>query len=682
MRITGKKTIILYAVVVIELIAMFAVYPGGIVRRETMYGSGGNHGYAYTAPLRVGDEYIQSFISSGDRLLSHSFAVRVDGELSDDIVLQYNLCSSNGEILYSECFSKSRLIESGYQRIDLDLRLKRGAEYSYCLSVVSGTGSISLTCTPYPEDFAPGLVGLSENGEPLPFQAFNQFWYDQKLNIKNVIFIWLFLWLIGAALLSLFFKERQYNLLKLIGKFGFQNLIFVMEISICIFLFSRLTGGMGVDYDEAFSWDLVCNNGFAGIFAATAADVHPPLYYLIVKLAFSVFGSSIKVMVWTSIVPAIIGMILSSIYVRKNWGFESAFIFNFIYGFAPFLLHYNLNLRMYSWMNLFVLGVILIAYEIRLEGKRIHFVLLFLFSISAVYTQYFAVLPIAVSYIWIFINLIKLKDKKNIVRFIAVGLMDVISYIPWIFYGMGNMGIGAEDVTGKYEFFLKPSVIFHELFSSNLENGDIMAMILFMFSIILFIVLRKKYSGEEKSFITMALINSIFCWYFSQWLGSLNGHFFAPRYVSFCLIFVWLVFSIVFSRCSLPVYVLFSLWAIELSLSSFLVEKAYEYDTTPLMPQTVSFIEANVDPDAVIVYDYDRSFKIIWQYYLPGHEFVYFNDLDLSDMEGQTFWLINLAGAGISQDDIDKYGLEVEHNPGMGFMGMERFDLWKVTNHI
>ena len=67
---------------------------------------------------------------------------------------------------------------------------------------------------------------------------------------------------------------------------------------------------------------------------------------------------------------------------------------------------------------------------------------------------------------------------------------------------------------------------------------------------------------------------------------------------------------------------------------------------------------------------------------MPGHEFIYFDDLNLEEMEGQTFWVINLAGAELSQDDIDRYSLEVEHNPGMGFMGMERFDLWKVCEGL
>jgi len=471
------------------------------------------------------------------------------------------------------------------------------------------------------------------------------------------------------------------KILKLINDKRLQNVVLGLQIVVSVAVFAMLSGGTGIDYDEAFSWDIVVNNGIGGILAATAADVHPPLYYLIVKAAFTVFGESMKVMLWTSVVPVILGMILAAIFIRKRWGFLPAMLFNLAYGFAPFVLHYNLNLRMYSWMDLFVLGVILTGYEIACEEKckAWHFVSLFVFSILAVYTQYFAVLPIIVCYLWIFICLIGRKDKKGIIGFLCVGVLDVLSYIPWLLYGMKNMGIGSGGSRENYEFLFKPIDIFDELFGTNLENGGIMAMVLFIAAVLMFAVMRKKYSGVEKGFLVMLLVNTVFCWYFSQWLGSLNGHFFASRYVIFCLMFVWIFLAIVYSRCNAGVSVLFSLWCVELCLSSFLVEKAYEYDTTPLMPQTVAFIDANVEPDAVIVYDYDRGFKVIWQYYMPGHEFIYFDDLNLEEMEGQTFWVINLAGAELSQDDIDGYSLEVEHNPGMGFMGMERFDLWKVS---
>lgn len=460
-----------------------------------------------------------------------------------------------------------------------------------------------------------------------------------------------------------------------------QNVCLALEILISVLVFAKLSGGQGIDYDEAFSWDVIVNNGFAGILAATAADVHPPLYYLIVKVSFAIFGASMKVMLWTSVVPVILGMIMSSVLIRKRWGFTVAALFNLAYAFAPFMLHYNLNLRMYSWMDLFVLGVILFGYEIvsEEEFKVWRYAALFGFSILSVYTQYFAVLPIAVCYLWIFICLICRKNKKGIIGFLAVGVLDVVFYIPWLLYGMKNMGIGAGGAREDYEFLFKPVEIFEELFGTNLENGGLMAMVLVAIAVVLFLEMCKRYSGAERGFLVMLLVNSVFCWYFAQWLGSLNGHFFASRYVIFCLMFVWLFIAIVYSRCNAAVYVLFSLWSLELCLSSFLVEKAYEYDTTPLMPQTVSFIEANVDPNAVIVYDYDKGFYVIWQYYMPGHEFVYFPELNLDEMEGQTFWVINIAGADFPQEVIDEYSLEIEHNPGMGFMGMERFDLWKVS---
>ena len=269
---------------------------------------------------------------------------------------------------------------------------------------------------------------------------------------------------------------------KLINDKRLQNVVLGLQIIISVVVFAMLSGGTGIDYDEAFSWDVVVNNGIGGILAATAADVHPPLYYLIVKATFAVFGESMKVMLWTSVVPVILGMILAVIFIRKRWGFLPAMLFNLAYGFAPFILHYNLNLRMYSWMDLFVLGVILTGYEMVSEDKckAWHFVSLFVFSILAVYTQYFAVLPIIVCYLWIFISLIVRKDKKGIIGFLCVGVLDVLSYIPWLLYGMKNMGIGSGSSRGNYEFLFKPIDIFEELFGTNLENGGIMAMVLFI----------------------------------------------------------------------------------------------------------------------------------------------------------------------------------------------------------
>lgn len=454
--------------------------------------------------------------------------------------------------------------------------------------------------------------------------------------------------------------------------------ILAIEILISFVLFYTLSGGMGVEFDEGFTWNIVVYNSFRGICAATAADVHPPLYYLIIKVAFLLFGQSIKVLTWVSIVPVLLGMILSSVFISKRWGFGTALIFNLAYGFAPFILHYNMNLRMYSWMEFFVLGTVLICYEIYLEHKTSYYILLFIFSILAVYTQYFALLPIAFSYLWLFICILRSRGFKKCIPFIVVCVLDVVCYLPWLLYGMGNMGVGGGGKPESYKFFFDLNEIFTTLFRSNLENCVIMSVILIILAVVLFVAFHKRYSGGEKSFIIMLTCNVFFCWIVAQFVGKLNGHHFEMRYVIYCLMFVWLILSIVYTRCNLFVSVVFLLWVMEFGLSSYLIERSYEYDTTVKMPYTMEFIEANVESDAVIVYNYDPGFWMAFDYYMPGHEFIYIDDLDFETIDTDEFWMLNHDAVPFPDETVEEYGLEIEMYPGMGFMEPETFDMWKV----
>ena len=194
----GNK-ILLSVIIVIELILMIAVWPVGLVRRDTMFSSGDSHAYVFTLPLYSGDECVQSFSAQGDVLKTHSFSVKRVGELSSDWKLIYEFKDSVGTVLAHEEFTGEEISESGFRTVDLGLKLIVGSEYSYSLRVEGTEGGIGITCTPYPEDFAPGVIGLYQNGEYLGIQSFSQYVYSLKLNIKNVIFTWLFLWLIGAV---------------------------------------------------------------------------------------------------------------------------------------------------------------------------------------------------------------------------------------------------------------------------------------------------------------------------------------------------------------------------------------------------------------------------------------------------------------------------------------------------
>jgi hypothetical protein len=206
----GKKNkIILALLVVIELIAMLAVWPGGFIRRDTMYSSGDTHAYVFTLPLYSGDECTQGFVSQGDVIKEHSFAVKRVGTLSSDWKLIYELKGSSGEVLAHEEFSGEQVTETGFRTVELGLKMKEGAEYTFTLRVEGSEGGIGITCTPYQEDFAPGVTGLYQNGEYLGIQSFGQYVYRQKLNFKNVIFTWLFMWILGGVLWEFIRREDR-----------------------------------------------------------------------------------------------------------------------------------------------------------------------------------------------------------------------------------------------------------------------------------------------------------------------------------------------------------------------------------------------------------------------------------------------------------------------------------------
>ena len=203
-----RNRLLLIIIAVVELILMVAVWPGGLIRRETMFSSGDTHVYVFTLPLYSGDECTQGFVALGDSIKEHSFSVKRVGSLSGDWKLIYDLKDLSGTVLAHEEFSGEQITETGFRTVDLGLKFKEGTEYTYTLRVEGTEGGIGITCTPYQEDFAPGVTGLYQNGEYLGIQSFGQFVYAQKLNIKNVLFTWIFMWIIGGVVFEVFRKNK------------------------------------------------------------------------------------------------------------------------------------------------------------------------------------------------------------------------------------------------------------------------------------------------------------------------------------------------------------------------------------------------------------------------------------------------------------------------------------------
>jgi uncharacterized membrane protein len=71
--------------------------------------------------------------------------------------------------------------------------------------------------------------------------------------------------------------------------------------------------------DEAYSIALI-RHSWKDIVTLTAGDVHPPLYYFILKVFSIIFGESVFVMKTVSIIPMVLFVILSARFIKNEYG--------------------------------------------------------------------------------------------------------------------------------------------------------------------------------------------------------------------------------------------------------------------------------------------------------------------------------------------------------------------------
>lgn len=112
--------------------------------------------------------------------------------------------------------------------------------------------------------------------------------------------------------------------------------------------------------DEICSLAMIRNN-FKEIFSINAQDVHPPFYYIMLKLFvdfLTFINSGFDVIILGkvfSFIPYVLALVLINTKIRKNHGILTSSILTFFITFMPQLMVNFVELRMYSWGMLLVL---------------------------------------------------------------------------------------------------------------------------------------------------------------------------------------------------------------------------------------------------------------------------------------------------------------------------------------
>ncbi|MEI7891267.1 MAG: glycosyltransferase family 39 protein [bacterium] len=165
------------------------------------------------------------------------------------------------------------------------------------------------------------------------------------------------------------------EILKNIKKFQFERHAILGVLALASVL--RFTGLVKRDfwYDEAFTGIAVKEN-FHDMIVMIVNDVHPPLYYLVLKLFSGFFGYSVFGIRLFSAIFGVLCVWAVYLVARELFGKSTAALWSsFVVAVSPFAIQYSQEARMYSML----VFLILIASYFFLKGLRTNKIKYFVF---------------------------------------------------------------------------------------------------------------------------------------------------------------------------------------------------------------------------------------------------------------------------------------------------------------
>jgi len=174
--------------------------------------------------------------------------------------------------------------------------------------------------------------------------------------------------------------------------------------------------------DEAFSY-LMARLPVHQLLWSTAQDANPPLYYLLLKLWMSIFGSSEIALrslsflfFWATLY--VIFLMMKEIFHLNE---KKSLLYLLLFIINPLLHYYAFEARMYSMMAFLAT---LLFYTIMKKKYRMYAYT----ALVALFTHYFLLIVIAFQVLFVFFTI----NKKERISFIFPLLKAALWYFPWI----------------------------------------------------------------------------------------------------------------------------------------------------------------------------------------------------------------------------------------------------------
>lgn len=379
-------------------------------------------------------------------------------------------------------------------------------------------------------------------------------------------------------------------------------------------------------FDESYSV-AISNHSFSEIWNIGGNDVHPVFYYMMLKIVSLIFGNNILVFRLFSIVPIVILSILGITHIRKDYGERTGIIFSFLTLFLPIIAAYSSEIRMYTWVMLFVTITAIYANRIYINELSIkNWVIFALFSLLSAYTHYYGLMFAGIINVILFIYLLKNRKGKNkdLKIFIIQAIVECLLYVPWLYYFIKQLTSVGGGYWIKLEF---PDTLYNVLGIQYM--GSLSNIFGFCFAICLYIYLGFVIYRCKKERISVKNARNSLLLYvlivFIAFLISLKSPILYPRYLmTITGLLIFFIADIMAKEKSKYITIEICIIIFVTSLISNINIINNNYDNTNM--KQIEYLEENIKDDDIIVYSNIGNGSVFAVYFKDNKQYFYNGD--------------------------------------------------------
>lgn len=197
-------------------------------------------------------------------------------------------------------------------------------------------------------------------------------------------------------------------------------------------------------FDEAYTLSLI-QHDYGEIIEILKTDMHPPLYFLSLKLFCEVFGYTTICSKLFSYFGYLAILILGITVIKRQFGNRCGIIYIIAVGAMPSTYLFSVQQRSYTWAIFFITLCYLASVRYIETGGSLDCVILAISALLAGYNHIYALVTVGVCIGFLNIYIL-IKRRKLLYKLLAADLIMAIGYSFWLFILIKQ----TRDAAGNY----------------------------------------------------------------------------------------------------------------------------------------------------------------------------------------------------------------------------------------